>query len=264
MDSAVLDYWVVERPGRLRRSWETGDPLRERITVREFLRRTDVLDHFARRAQTGIEAVQAAVINPWGFVGFQFGEPLLIDLEYYRPAVVSAVIAGEAIELPSYYAGPETMPETWRHGRRSFLSSSGDSRTNWREATDVNTWRGTFTGKDGVRSLADLRRPGAQFAILRRSLRHSMAILSEQEGSPFRDPWDGSRGGPPLAGLLAASHLCGPYAVAEYLSSGALRADEAGTSIATYLDEFADIPLAPEDIYGGAPTSSRRGGIAWS
>ena len=34
LDREVLDYWAVDAPGRLRRSWETGEPHRERVTVR--------------------------------------------------------------------------------------------------------------------------------------------------------------------------------------------------------------------------------------
>jgi hypothetical protein len=36
--------------------------------------------------------------------------------------------------------------------------------------------------------------------------------------------------------------------VVEYLKSGAEHADEAGTSIAAYLKEFAGVPLTEEDL----------------
>lgn len=246
LDRDVLDYWAVEEPGRLRRSWDTGEALRERVTVREFLSCTGVLGQFADRDRIGIEAVQSAVINPWGFVGFQFGEALLIDLGYYEPETVATKANGAETRMPSYYAGP-VAPETWRHGRTSFVPP-GENRV----ATDVNTWRGTFTGKDGVQSLADLRTLGSQVAILRSSLRHSLAILSEFAAPPVHDPWDGSWAGPSPAALLAASHLCGPYAVAAHLSTGAARSDEAGTSITAYLNEFADVELSYEDVYGSS------------
>ncbi|MBE8520443.1 hypothetical protein ILP97_23640 [Amycolatopsis sp. H6(2020)] len=244
LDREVLDYWAVDAPGRVRRAWDTGEALRERVTVREFLSRTGVFRLFADRARLGIEAVQAAVVNPWGFVGFQFGEPLLMDLGYYEPETVTT--KANPAGLPVYYAGP-VAPETWRHGRTSFVPP-GENRV----ATDVNTWRGTFTGKDGVRSLADLRTLGAQVTILRSSLRHSLAVLGELAGPLAGDPWDGSWPGPAPAALLAACHLCGPYGVAAHLASGSAPSDEAGTPITAYLTEFADVELTREDVYGGS------------
>lgn len=251
LDRDVLDYWAVEHPGRLRRSWQSGAALGERITVREYLRRTGVLNLFAMRDVVGISSVQSAVINPWGFVGYQFGEQLLIDLKYYRPGTVAAVVNGEHVKLEAYYAGP--IPQsTWRHGRTNCVYFDPDTTT-WRVATDVNTWRGTFTGRDGVWSLADLRGHKCQLAVLRSSLRRSQEILGRHLLPPHQDLWDMPAGGPSPASLLAASHLCGPFAVAEHLASGKLYFDETGTSIAAYMEEFAHVSLTRDDIYAGEP-----------
>lgn len=246
MKARVLDYWAVERPGRIVRSWEDGTPVRERVTVAEFLERTGVAELFAEVGPAGISAVQAAVVNPWGFVGYQFGEALLIDLQYYRPASQEATVEGRQVSLPCYYA---SLPDsTWRGGRRHCVY-----RDEWsglvRIGTDVNTWQGTFTGKDGVASFADLRDYGRQLAVLRASLRHNAGIMSRYladraaEGPARRTPR------PSLASLLAACHLCGPAAVMDYLSGGPARADEAGTPVTAYLREFAHVSLAEEDLW---------------
>jgi hypothetical protein len=233
----TVDYWAVEQPGRLSRSWDEGMPVRERITGAEFLERTGV----AGIDRGDITAVQSAVINPWGFVGYQFGEPLLIDLGYYRPATERR----EGVTLPSYYASQ--LPEsTWRHGNRSQVFRDEFSRQT-RIGTDVNTWRGTFTGKDGVKSLDDLRTPAGQTAVLRTSLRRSAAVIDRQLARTGDSLWT-ERDGRTAAGLLAAAHLGGSWSVLEYLKSGAEHADEAGTSIGVYLKDFAAVPLTKDDL----------------
>ncbi|MEW2500539.1 hypothetical protein ACQPXB_03185 [Amycolatopsis sp. CA-161197] len=242
LDNPVMDYWQVERPGRLMRDAETGAPVTDRITIAEFLRRTGTAELFERSA--GITAVQAAVINPWGFVGFQFGEGLLIDLQYYRPVREAVVLDGEEVKLPSYYA-PALAERTWRGGTTSHVHLD-EGTGHWRIGTDVNEWRGTFTGRDGIHSLADLRDHDRQLAVLRRALRHNASILDRHFAKSGGDLWSSSDPSP--ASLLGAAHLCGPYGVLAYLESGQSRSDEAGTSITAYLDAFADVELTPDDL----------------
>ena len=237
LDVEVMDYWAVWRPGRLVRSAETGSPVPAKCTIREFLTGTGVLDLFLARDTIGLAAVQAAVVNPWGFVGFQFGEPLLIDLQYYRPARTDGV--------PAFYA-PALPDETWRDGRTSSRYQD-ESTGRWLLGTDVNRWAGTFTGRDGVHSFDDLRTYDCQLAILRRSLRHTVTILDQHFEKTGRDLWTS---GLAPAGLLAAAHLAGPFGVVGYLENGRSRSDEAGTPLTRYLAAFADVVLTPEDLAG--------------
>jgi hypothetical protein len=242
----VMDYWQVERPGRLVRDPATGAPVTDRITIAEFLRRTGVAEAFDNRDRAGITAVQAAVVNPWGFVGFQFGEALLIDLQYYRPVREAVVVDGEEVKVPSYYA-PALPESTWRGGTTSHVHHD-DGIGAWRVGTDVNEWRGTFTGRDGIHSFADLRRYDNQLAVLRRSLRHNAGILNRHFARFGHDLWTAGEGYPAPAALLGAAHLCGPYGVLVYLENGQGRTDEAGTSITAYLDAFSDVELTPDDL----------------
>jgi hypothetical protein len=239
----TVDYWSVERPGRLTRSWDEGAPVRERITSAEFLERTGVAGLFDDGGD--ITAVQSAVINPWGFVGYQFGEPLLIDLGYYRPVTETVAVEGVEAILPSYYAS-QLPDSTWRHGNRSQVFDDEFCRQR-RVGTDVNTWRGTFTGKDGVHSFDDLRTSAGQTAVLRTSLRRSAAVIERLLARTGDSLWT-QRDGRTAASLLAAAHLGGSWSVVQYLKSGAEHADEAGTSIAAYLKEFAAVPLTEDEL----------------
>jgi hypothetical protein len=247
LEAEVMDYWAVERPGRLIRLPDTGSPVAERVTVSQFLDRTGVLDLFTDRDAVGLSAVQAAVVNPWGFVGFQFGEALLIDLQYYRPAMESVVIDGEELTVPSYYA-PSLPESTWRAGTTSCVHQD-DATGRWRVGTDVNRWQGTFTGRDGVHGFADLRRHDSQLAILRRSLRHNAGILDKYFAKLGRDVWTAGEDYPPPASLLGAAHLCGPFGVLAYLESGQRPTDEAGTSITAYLKAFSDVTMTPDELH---------------
>lgn len=246
-DTVVVNYWQVHEPGRVKRSWDTGEPLADRITVTEFMRRTGVADVHARAARTGIRPVQYAVLNPWGFVGYQFGEPLLIDLQYYVPARRSVTFAdGSTVRLPSYYSSALPV-STWRHGTTEQVYYDEFARS-LRIGTDVNRWSGSFTGKDGVHSLADLRTASAQEAVLRSSLARNARILDRQLAKIGETVWIHSEGRPSAACLLAAAHLCGPYAVVGYLQGRAVHADEAGTTIQAYIDRFSGTALEPADL----------------
>jgi hypothetical protein len=242
----IVDYWSVERPGRLRRSFADGEPVPERITFREFLLRTGVAELYGSGSTAELRAARCAVMNPWGFVGYQFGEALLIDLHYYEPAEEEAVVDGRPQRLPSYYASA-LAPSTWRHGRTRLAFHDLDARMH-RVGTDVNEWSGTFTGKDGIHSLADLRAEAGQLAVLRDSLRRNAEIVQSQLQSRDGDLWSPAPGRPGPAAILAASHLCGPWAVRAWLTDGAVRRDEAGTALTTYLNRFSPVSLSPQDI----------------
>ncbi|WP_127079223.1 hypothetical protein [Dulcicalothrix desertica] len=147
--------------------------------------------------------------NQWGFIGkYQFGEALLIDLGYYQAQV--------------YY---------------------GDGK-----GTDRNYWRGTWTGKDGINSKQDFlnNKNNAQERAINQAFKLQLSRLNaelQQNGRSVRD-FLGKRIGlrgtvVTVSGLLAASHLRGPGATAQMLLRGTDSRDETGTSIFTYLEEFA-------------------------
>jgi hypothetical protein len=242
----MVDYWAVQRPGRLRRSFADGEPIPERITFQEFLVRTGVAELYGSGSAAEVQAARFAVMNPWGFVGYQFGEALLIDLHYYEPAGEEAVVDGRPERLPSYYTSA-LAPSTWRHGRTRLVFHDEDARVR-RVGTDVNEWSGTFTGQDGICSLEDLRTKAGQLAVLRGSLRRNAEIVDGHLRSHDEDLWSPRPGQPGPAAILAACHLCGPWAITAWLTDGEVRRDEAGTALTTYLDRFSQVPLSPQDI----------------
>jgi hypothetical protein len=243
---SMVDYWSVVRPGRLRRSFADGEPIAERITFREFLVRTGVAKLYGSGSTAEVQAARYAVMNPWGFVGYQFGEALLIDLHYYQPAEEETVVDGRPQRLPIYYAST-LAPSTWQHNRTRQVFHDEDARLH-RIGTDVNEWSGTFTGKDGIRSLEDLRTEAGQLAVLRDSLRRNAEIVQSHLQSRDEDLWSPVPGRPGPAAILAASHLCGAWAVKAWLIDGAVRRDEAGTALTTYLNRFSQVSLSPQNI----------------
>jgi hypothetical protein len=168
------------------------------------------------------------------FVGYQFGESALISSGYYRPEVVHLRDdRGRRRRYESYYFG-SVADATWRGGRtEAVYRLPGTERTIL--ATDVNRWRGTFTGKHGIFTLADFKDPARQELAMRDHLRANHALLARTF----------SRHRPAVrslcctwSGLLAAAHLCGPHAAAAFALTAKSAADGFETRIETYFTEF--------------------------
>lgn len=242
----TIDFWDVEEPGRLRRSWADGSAVRTAVTPAEHLRQLGLDPTVLVDGEGGFLAAQYASINPWGFMGLGFGEAVLIDLGYYTAQEVLATVDDEQVAVPSYHAG-ELPDETWRSGRRSHTYFD-ESSAQWRVGTDVNCWAGSFTGKDGVQHVRDLREAPAQHAVLRSSMRRNANILDRFLRRHGDDLWTWHRGGLSTAALLAASHLTSPYAVIAQLRGREERVGGAGTTLVSRLHALTDIEVRPEDL----------------
>ncbi|WP_090302281.1 hypothetical protein [Ensifer sp. YR511] len=155
------------------------------------------------------EAMSYRSMNSLGFVGYQFGEALLIDLGYYKDNIY-------------YGAGAAT-----------------------------NTWDGTWTGKNGVNSLEDFLMKEAQTIAIQEAFGYNLQILQNQlgvYGKSLNDFVGQTRtyvqNGEQvtvdltLTGILAASHLRGAWGTAALLLDNAVSADENGTSILRYIEQF--------------------------
>jgi hypothetical protein len=169
---------------------------------------------------------------------------------YYEPATARVLGSDGRIEnLDSYYVGPV---HPWRVGVTSHLHQPVGKRRAVM-ATSTNTWKGNFTGKNGVYSLRDLRDSCIQEKVIRdimaatqRALERSYASLGL--GSPASFPISKRiliAPSLPLveisctsSGLLAAAHLCGLTAVVDFLTKDVIARDEFGTSILDYLLEL--------------------------
>lgn len=148
--------------------------------------------------------------NSLGFVGYQFGEALMIDLGYYKA---------------------------------STFYGNGAAR---------NNWQGTFTGKNGIKSLTDLKTDiqeavildafGFNLNVIQKGLAASGKSLADFIGTKasYVDTSTGQKVEVDitLTGILAAAHLRGAWGTLDLLKRGAVSSDEYGTSILKYMTQF--------------------------
>jgi hypothetical protein len=233
-ESPIVRYPRVHSPGRVIREAESGGYRFEPMTVAAYFRTLGVSHLFDPASSACIRAMQYASTNVLGFVGYQFGEAALIAGGYYRPEVVEyRGRFGRRREYESYYIG-SIQDVTWRGGRTEVLHRLPGAHKSVL-ATDVNRWRGAFTGKHGIWSLEGFKDPQRQERVMREHLDANHSILRRvlsRNGYDFRlARWTWS-------GLLAAAHLCGPSAAAAFALSGTIVTDEFKTEIGTYCAAF--------------------------
>ncbi len=160
-------------------------------------------------------------MNSLGFVGYQFGEALLIDLGYYTDDV--------------YYG----------NGAAS------------------NTWDGSWTGKNGVNSLAGFTTAEAQERAIQEAFGYNLQVietglgyqgesLSDYIGSTRTYTENGQEVSVTLSltGIMAAAHLRGAWGTLALLQGGNVSVDEYGTSILRYISQFGgyDAPSVEDAI----------------
>lgn len=242
-----IEYWRVVSPGRIERNPETGLGISEAVTYAEYFRRIGVDQLFNPLRPDSIEMMQAHSTNPWGFVGFQFGEAVLIDLGYYESINAKIVIDGEPMTVPVCYFGGVPQHRFSKNVRFTVHKESD----RWVLASDVNRWEGRFTGLDNIRDLDDFKKPDAQRKVFRRSLRLSYERIERRIGSIGEYLAQNENVSASLSGVLAAAHLVGVEAIVLRLEHGRVACDETGTSADTYLKKFSGFDVCPEDFECG-------------
>jgi hypothetical protein len=250
-DSPVMRYVMVKAPGRLIRHERTGDPMFRIMSVREYFQALGVVDWFDPSNPHCVRSMQYRSKNGWGFVGYQLGEAILISNGYYQPEQVEVVLGdGTPATVGSWYLG-HIGAEMWADGRHVRLDADPHSGAAVL-ATDVNCWRGSFTGLDGVWSFEDLLIPERQDAVVRRTLRNGLRDVHKamqrasvvSGGAPDRIfTFQGRRFLCSESGIAAALHLRGSDAVIELLLEDVVSSDELGTSILSYMDKFGGYSL---------------------
>lgn len=258
LDLPEVSYQLVTAPGRVVRDDATGRCRTGRMTVRRYFESLGVADRFDPDEPACLRSMQYAAMNPLGFVGYQLGEAILISTGHYRPERVERLVDGVSQPLERYYS---RLPgdATWCGGCREAAFRIPGMMADI-VATDVNTWRGEFTGKDGVWSLDDLKSPDRQDTVMRGLLAWnfqqltsaladrgiSLAQAQRERRQALRPDGSTVAVAPTLSGLLAAAHLCGVNATVAFLHDGTVSSDEFGTSMLDYLTQFAgyDTPFA--------------------
>ncbi len=155
------------------------------------------------------EAMAYRSMNSLGFVGYQFGEALLIDLGYYDDDV---------------YYGNGAAKNTWDG--------------TWTGKNGVNSLEEFMTKE--AQSVAMAEAVGFNLKVISEGL--------EQQGKSLDDYLGANRtymeGGEPvevtltLSGIIAAAHLRGAYGTLDLLLRDSVTTDEYGTSILQYIDQF--------------------------
>jgi hypothetical protein len=257
MDRPVLSYPKVMKPGRVVRDTFSGSPIYTLTTVREYFERLGVFSLFDSNDYNCLREMQYRSINALGFVGYQIGESILVAHGYYQPVETVKFIADRPYQLPCFYAAA-LSDRYWMSGRTTAVIRLDSGATV--VSTDVNEWRGCFTGKAGLNSLSDLMQPYNQDRLIEellieshrelRAVRHDAKKprdRSEHVLHPDSRKLCNTRSYT-LSGLLAAAHLCGTQGVLQFLATGNTPQDEFGTSIQHYLEHFSGYVMPFEEF----------------
>lgn len=168
------------------------------------------------------EAMAYRSTNSLGFVGFQFGEALLIDLGYY--------------DDDEFY-GNGASTNTWDG--------------TWTGKNGVNSLDGFMTKE--AQTVAIQEAFGYNLEIIENGLQNAGQSLNDFIGQTTTYT-DGTGATITieltLTGILAAAHLRGAYGTLNLLLGGAVSTDEYGTSILQYIDQFGgyDSPAVSDMI----------------
>jgi len=164
---------------------------------------------------------QYQVENALGFIGkYQFGEPLMINLSYYKAAV--------------YYghgANKNYWQCTWT-GKKGI-----DSKTKFLNSPDVQ-------------ELAIREAFALNWICVNDSLNKQGKSLDDYLGQKklFDDSGVSKTVIITLSGILAGAYLRGPYSVADLLLKNKVSHDAFGTSILRYMDEYGGYDCKSADF----------------
>lgn len=246
----IVTYQNVEYPGRVVRT-NTGETTSSSTTIKGYFERLGI-DQYYTPGSTVPEMfrqMQYSVMNYLGFIGYQFSEQDLWDLGYYTHY--------DENHLPMYYS--DILVSNWANGvRDKIMTLPGKGEVH---VTDVNTWQGTFTGKNGINSFSDVTDPSKQDYIAKDHFTDKYEGIVTQLGErgktladylgttirwsechPVLTPPEGVPDAIEItmSGLLGGAHLRGAEGVTALLVDHENRADENGTSILLYVYEFGD------------------------
>jgi hypothetical protein len=164
---------------------------------------------------------QYKVENSLGFMGkYQFGEPLLIDLGYYK----ADVFYGNGADK-NYWRG------TWTgkrgiNSQEEFKNLPDVQEAAIREAFNLNWQRVNSTLEAEGQSINNYI--GQSKMFVDSGVSKTITIS--------------------LSGILAGAHLRGPYGVAKLLLNNEVSHDEFGTSILRYIEEYGGYNVMSADF----------------
>ncbi|MEM9222752.1 MAG: hypothetical protein AAGB11_10155 [Pseudomonadota bacterium] len=167
------------------------------------------------------DAMSYRSMNTLGFVGYQFGEALLIDLGYYDD---------------DFFYGNGAASNTWDG--------------TWTGKNGAVSLESFMTAEVQERAIRDAF--GFNLKVIENGLSQSGKSLDDFIGQTASYIQNGQTVTVELTltGILAAAHLRGAYGTLALLQNGAVSTDEFGTSILRYVDQFGgfDAPTAQQLI----------------
>ncbi|MEQ8653153.1 MAG: calcium-binding protein [Kiloniellales bacterium] len=193
------------------------------------------------RGEIEWEDMQYRSMNSLGFVGYQFGEALLIDLGYYQD---------------DFYYGNGASSNTWDGtwtGKNGAVSLEAFMTAEVQEPAILDAFGYNLSViEDGLaqqsKSLADFLGTQGQYTS------NGQTVTVELT----------------LTGILAAAHLRGAWGTLALLQNGAISTDENGTSILQYIEQFGgyDAPsvaqiIADWDASGPGPDGGEAYLLTW-
>lgn len=253
----VASYPEVLYPGRVVRDIN-GNPIeRKNITIEELFNTFGIGDLYSPSdPNPDWKLIQSNVINYLGFVGFQFQESDLVDTGYYRFAEAS--LDGKNF-YPTHYV--DVPNETWADGVRAVLKYPPTVSEPTIVTDTVKFVDTSFTGKNGIYTYQDFTSPDKHVLIIEdhfinkyngivAGLKEKGKSLDDYLGTfvywndlkPSVSPPPGGRANKveiTLSGLLAGAHLRGAGGVVELLVEHENPADESGTYILQYVQDYA-------------------------
>lgn len=223
---------------------DSGKLISVPMSYREYftaLRVNDIWESVANGQHTEalVYKMQCASMNAWHFIGYQLGEAVLIDAGYYIPEQ-STWSDGKIYDR--YYIWTK---ESWTGDEVERLYQIPEGPTII--ATRVNTWKGEFTGLDGINSVADLRQTVLMEKAMRNVIWRNVDYIEAHQGTvtlqqalakSWEDPATGATVQSTMSGIIAGAHLAGAQGATNLLVKDEFPVDETGTSILTYLQKF--------------------------
>jgi len=241
-------YQNVEHPGRVIRA-DNGETTKSAASIKEYFERLGINKFYTPGSADPkmFRKMQYAVMNYLGFIGYQMSERDFWDLGYYTHY--------DENNIPTYYS--DVPVSNWANGvREKIMDLPGKGKVH---VTDVNTWKGKFTGKNGINSFDDAIDPDKQDFVAKDHFvdkYEGMVRLLGEQGKTIKDylgsviSWGECHPSlkPPagvpeivtitMSGLLGGAHLRGAEGITTLLVSRENRADENGTAILQYVYQF--------------------------
>ena len=259
-----VDYQKVLYPGRVVRDPATGEPIIvKNMTIQQYFETIGVAHLYnPSNPNPPWKQMQASVVNYLGFVGFQFQESDLADLGYYEYRRTPAYIpsAGIAVSVPIHYV--DVPVSHWKNGVTYFLDTNPKEVSGLTVVRDTVIFDGHFLGRNGITDRDSFMDPDKHVLVIKDHFKNKYdgivsglaaegKKLSDYIGSTVRwsqlnppvSPPPGGRSDAviiSMSGLLAGAHLRGAQGVVDLLVNHQNPADENGTHILQYVQDYGD------------------------